>query len=80
MDDDTKRINEALQSWDRFVPWLSSETSEDLVLKAMDMEIEGKCRAIYIDRCRTRFNKLRSLRELKELELKIGKVININHV
>ena len=69
-----------LATWKGFLAWLKDQTDEVLVRDAMLYEIAHQNRPQFIDRARTRFNKLRTYRELKELEKLSGKTISINYV
>jgi hypothetical protein len=90
MDQDTKKIDftveekveyhSALLTWKGFLDWLRSIEDDEKAFKCMHFEIQNKCRPQFIDRARTRFNKLRTYRELKEIEKLTGKVISINYV
>lgn len=71
---------EALKSWNHFIMWLKEEDNQEKLHMAMEYEIENACRPAFIDRIRTRFNKVRAYNELKAIEARIGKVINVNHV
>jgi len=90
MDQDTKKISYtkierlefviALSTWKGFLDWLRSIEDDRKVWKCLMYECENKCRVQFIDRARTRFNKLRAIRELRELEAITGKVISVNYV
>lgn len=86
MADDTKKIKakleyaEALKSWNGFITWLAEQSDQNTVEECMEYEITMACRPAFIDRCRTKFNKIRAYNELKALEARIGKVINVNYV
>lgn len=71
---------EAVKSWNPFIMWLQEQTDEKIIKECMEYEISMACRPAFIDRLRTRFNKIRAYNELKALEERIGKVINVNHV
>lgn len=90
MAEDTKKISfskaeedefrEALSSWRPYLSWLKETADDEKIYKCMHFEIENLCRPQFIDRARTRFNKARAYRELKELEKKAGKILSINYV
>jgi len=71
---------EASRSWGRYILWLKEVKDEALLLETIEYELANACRPQFLDRVRTRFNKLRSLRELHELEDRAGMVINVNYV
>lgn len=71
---------EALKSWNGFIMWLAEQVEQDTVEECMEYEISLACRPAFIDRMRTKFNKIRAYNELKDLEARIGKVINVNYV
>jgi hypothetical protein len=70
----------AVKSWNQFIIWLAEQDKEQKLLDCMEYEIANACRPQFIDRLRTRYNKIRAYNELKALEARIGKVINVNHV
>jgi len=72
-----KDFTSELNAWKDFIKWLGEQTDDKVVHTCMMFEIKHQNRPAFIDRARTRFNKLRSIRELKELEEKSGKVISI---
>lgn len=74
-----KDISTKLKTWHTFVASIT-DMSEDYLLKAMSYEISQACRINIIDRLRTRYNKVRALRELRELEESLGLVISITMV
>ena len=76
----TRDYSNELHSWKGFIDWLRHEEDEAVIKEAIMFEIENENRPAFIDRMRTRFNKVRAYRELKELEKLSGKVINVNYV
>lgn len=83
MENDTRRIKKKdftseLAAWKSFIKWLSEQQDDGVVKDCMMFEIEHQNRPPFIDRARTRFNKLRAYRELKSLEKLSGKTISIN--
>jgi hypothetical protein len=81
MVDGTKKINFSndSSSWKVFIEWLRNEEDEDIIREYILWEIQHSNRAQYIDRARTRYNKLRAIRELKELEKLSGQTINVSY-
>ncbi len=77
-----KKVNysPALATWKGFIAWLKEQKDEKKVYGCMKYELTHQNRAQFLDRARTRFNKLRSYRELKDLEKLSGKVINVNYM
>lgn len=78
----TKRTDYSgiLSTWKGLIKWLQEQNNEKKVKECLMFEIKNQNRAQFIDRARTRFNKLRAYRELKELERLSGKVINVNYL
>lgn len=68
----------AVSVWRSFMAWLAEQADEEELLKCLVFEIENDCRPAIVDRLRTRFNTLRAIRELRELEETTGKVISLN--
>lgn len=81
MTKDTKKIKEdytsELHTWKDFIRWLANDATEDEAKACMLFEIRNQNRPAFIDRARTRFNKLRAKRELKDIEKVSGKTINV---
>ena len=69
-----------LASWRSFLNWLRACEDEDELFRCLIYEVQNEGRPAFIDRARTRFNKLRALRELKELEEYTGKIISVHYV
>jgi len=76
----TAKIRQVLISWHAFTSWLREEEDEEVLIECIAFEIENKKRAQFIDRIRTRYNKLKSMRELKELEDHCKMIINLNYL
>lgn len=76
----TKDYSKELSTWKGFIEWLTTQEKEKNVWDCMLFEIKHQNRPQFIDRARTRFNKLRTYRELKEIEKLSGKTISINYV
>jgi len=76
----TKRqvdFNTQLSTWRGFIDWLRVQEDEAVVKQCMMFEIKHQNRPPFIDRARTRYNRLRAARELKELEELSGKTISV---
>ena len=63
---DTKKIDFSivLSNWHYFIDWLKTIEDESLLQEGIEYELSHQCRPTYIDRLRTRFNKVRNIREL----------------
>jgi len=70
-------FNTELSTWKGFIDWLRAQNDEVDVKRCMMFEIEHQNRPLFIDRARTRYNRLRAVRELKELEEASGKTISV---
>lgn len=66
-----------LSTWKGFIEWLREEEDESVIKACIIYEIKHQNRPQFIDRARTRYNKVRAIRELKELEQLSGKKINV---
>ncbi len=73
-------IRSALKSWHNFTSWIKEQDDEELLLKCCAFEIKNKKRAQWIDRIRTRYNKVCQYRELKALEKHCKMIINLNYL
>jgi len=80
---DTKKIsrqvdfNTELSTWKGFTDWLRAQEDEVDVKRCMMFEIGHENRPLFIDRARTRYNRIRAQRELKEIEALSGKTISV---
>jgi hypothetical protein len=81
MENGTKKTDFELMSisWKVFLEWIRKQATETTLWDFIHYEVENKNRAPFIDRARTRFNTIRSMRELKELEALSGQVLNVNY-
>lgn len=73
----TKFTSSILNTWKGFIDWLALETDEECLLEALSYELGAENRAAYLDRIRTRYNRVRADRELKVLEEASGQSISI---
>lgn len=72
-----KDFTSELNAWKGFIHWLGEQEDDTTIYNCMMFEIKHQNRPAFIDRARTRFNRVRSKRELIELEKISGKVISI---
>jgi hypothetical protein len=70
----------AVKSWHGFVAELRDCDDEDYLFALLAYEAQTRKRPAFLDRIRSRYNRVRSYRELKELETAVGKVVNVNYV
>ena len=73
----TKFMPSVFMTWKGFTEWLALETDEQCLIDALSYELKTENRAAYLDRIRTRFNRVRAERELKALEEASGQPISI---
>ncbi len=80
---DTKKIKvqkdftSELSSWKDFIKWLGEQKDDTTIYNSMIFEIKHQNRPAFIDRARTRYNRVRAQRELVELEKQSGKTISV---
>jgi hypothetical protein len=70
----------AVRSWRTLIDWLTSVTDEKKIRRCLAYEVQNQCRPAFLDRIRTRFNKIRAYNELKELEKITGKTISLTYL
>ncbi len=68
-----------ISNWHRCLAFLRDNEDLDQLLKALAYELQHAKRPAILDRIRTRYNKVRVVKELKELEAVVGKIINVNY-
>jgi hypothetical protein len=69
-----------ISNWHKCLAFLRNNEDTDQLLMALAYELQHAKRPAVLDRIRTRYNKVRVVKELKEIEAIVGKVININYV